>query len=51
MKESCVESESKTEESDDLESYFNDESDTETINSVAPEEFLHNAASASVEFS
>ena len=42
---SCDESEIKTEKSDTYDNCFSDDSYTETINSVAPDELLDNSAS------
>ena len=45
LEESCGESESKVEVPDKSDSYFSDESDIKTIDSVAPDEILDNLAS------
>ena len=45
MEENCVESESEIEVSDNSDSYFSNESNAETIGSVASNELLDNSAS------
>lgn len=45
MEESCYESESEIEVSSNSDSYFSNESDTRTVDSVAPNELLDNLVS------